>query len=40
MNRFTQKTADTFILDETIKNRLIQIVCQQNEIKLANNLVD
>jgi hypothetical protein len=40
MNRFSQKTADTFIVDETIKNKLIQIVCQQNQIKLANNLVD
>ncbi len=40
MNRFSQKTADTFIVDETIKDRLIQIVCQQNEIKLAKDLVD
>jgi hypothetical protein len=39
MNRFSQKTADTFIVDEAIKNNLIQIVSQKNEIKLAKDLV-
>lgn len=39
MNRFSQKIADAFIVDETIKNNLIQIVSQKNEIKLAKDLV-
>lgn len=39
MNRFSQKIADTFVIDEVIKSNLIRLVCQENGIILSDNLV-